>query len=836
MRLAKSTDPFKGFDENQPRRPRKTKRQRSRAHTRARAMRGRELRLALDAATIGKKSFASPAIELACAYDGETRLGRVRVDDGDAAVGQRDDGWSTVVGSEDGAGARAGAGAGAGEVVVFRRTEGRARTLARSRARVMIEARDERGRTRARGACEAEIDRDTVDDARVVVLRTRNGTIWGEVRARVTTRGIGGEGESRRGARESPRARRTPRTKTEPTAVESDDEEFLPPFESERGPGARVGAREREFELTARVESFERVGSSATFDFRAAVAASVGMDDVLSSELGVDRARGEYFVRTAPSVRAAARPGDVVVFPSGEDSVGFACAPSALATTLSRKPALVLEVWSVLDTSKTARAIVAIDELLRRPEVRYRVEMVDDEGVVVGRVRLYIRLDARGSSNDPAPAPSTPPPPARKPTPRALSPTPVPSAQKPPAPSSKAQTRHVVAPPPSDDPRSGIEYKVAYDLEVWKQHQMTKFYEELRSKESVRMNILEDEWKRHETRRMREAEEAEHRTRILEKKLHEAAMNLELRERKLIELEENFDHRKHKLERETATAREEAKDVVRRNQEACDHRVEMEKQKAREAVRERDALHRRLEQTEAQLMEVQSAFATHKKAQLETNEATLQAEISRLIPRCEAAESQANEEAESKERYKGQLTKMARQVVALERERVHLRRAVERAGLNVPNRMQVAPSANEFMSEMLAGETGDADAFMSSFRADIAAASGPNAFAKGAFARVAPRATEPSRAPLSLRPDRTQDHDASEPPRPVEDLENRPPPPKFVPIEATLNEKRAAEKEVRRLVAERGDLMRTGMYGSGDKIIALIDERIEELTDRIASV
>ena len=113
-------------------------------------MRGRELRLALDAATIGKKSFASPAIELACAYDGETRLGRVRVDDGDAAVGQRDDGWSTVVGSEDGAGARAGAGVGAGEVVVFRRTEGRARTLARSRARVMIEARDERGRTRAR--------------------------------------------------------------------------------------------------------------------------------------------------------------------------------------------------------------------------------------------------------------------------------------------------------------------------------------------------------------------------------------------------------------------------------------------------------------------------------------------------------------------------------------------------------------------------------------------------------------------------------------------------------------------------------------------------------------
>lgn len=321
----------------------------------------------------------------------------------------------------------------------------------------------------------------------------------------------------------------------------------------------------------------------------------------------------------------------------------------------------------------------------------------------------------------------------------------------------------------------------------------------------------------------------------MEKKLHEAAMSLETRERKLIELEENFDHRKHKLERETSAAREEAKDAIRRHQEACDHRLEMEKQKAREAIRERDSLHRRLEQAEAQLLEVQSAFAAHKKASLETNESTLQAELSRLIPRCEAAEAHAIEEAESKERYKSQLTKMARQVVALERERAHLRRAVERAGLNVSTRMQVAPSANEFMNEILAGEGAEADAFMSAFRADIAAASGPGAFAKSTAVRSVPRTREPIRPLTSPKLERIPEGVVTRGwQRDSDDIEEKPLP-KFTPSEATLLEKRAAEKEVRRLVTERGELMRTGMYGSSDKIIALIDERIEELTDRIAS-
>ena len=783
-------------------------------------MRGRELRVDVSRVRVDASVARANALALACGFDGEIRAPVT------ARVGARaasDDGVTVTL-------ERAAS-------FAFRQTSGRARAVDRSaRGGVRIDVRDVGGR--AVGTAEAAARAG----AGWTALRNGRGGVCGAVYAVVRERMIGVdgadgadgvEGVARGGGVEGggagARARGTRRD--DARVVVSDDEDELPAFEGE-GEGTAVGGDARAFELTARLESFERLGASETFDFGAAVAASVGVDDDLADALGIDRARAECLVRTAPSARAAARAGDVVVFPSGEDSISFSLAPSELATTLAGKPVLLLDVWSVADSSRTASAEIVIDELLRRPEVRYRVEVVDEDGVVVGRVRLYVRLEARGDTKT-ASAPKTPPHEKRKAT-RALSPPPIPSAQKPPQPASQAQTRHAV-PPQNDervDPRSGVEYKVAYDLEVWKQHQMTKFYEELRSKEAVRMNILEDEWRRHETRRAREAEEGANRVRVLEKKLHEAAMSLETRERKLIELEENFDHRKHKLERETSVAREEAKDAIRRHQEACEHRLEMEKQKAREAIRERDSLHRRLEHAEAQLMEVQSAFAAHKKASLETNEAALQAEISRLLPRCEAAEAHAIEEAESKERYKSQLTKMARQVVALERERAHLRRAVERAGLNVSTRMQVAPSANEFMNEMLAGEGAEADAFMSSFRADIAAASGPGAFVQATAVRTAPRAREPIRPPASPKFERVQEDVIREwHPDDVEEKSF----PKFTSGEATLLEKRAAEKEVRRLVTERGELMRTGMYGSGDKIIALIDERIEELTDRIAS-
>ena len=51
---------------------------------------------------------------------------------------------------------------------------------------------------------------------------------------------------------------------------------------------------------------------------------------------------------------------------------------------------------------------------------------------------------------------------------------------------------------------------------------------------------------------------------------------------------------------------------------------------------------------------------------------------------------------------------------------------------------------------------------------------------------------------------------------------------------ASLAEKRSLEKEVRRLVAERTELMATGAYTSSDRVVAMIDEKIAELTKAVA--
>jgi centrosomal protein CEP120 len=51
---------------------------------------------------------------------------------------------------------------------------------------------------------------------------------------------------------------------------------------------------------------------------------------------------------------------------------------------------------------------------------------------------------------------------------------------------------------------------------------------------------------------------------------------------------------------------------------------------------------------------------------------------------------------------------------------------------------------------------------------------------------------------------------------------------------ASLAEKRGLEKQVRRLVAERAELMATGAYSSADRVISLIDEKIAEMTNAVA--
>ena len=536
-----------------------------------------------------------------------------------------------------------------------------------------------------------------------------------------------------------------------------------------------------------------------------------------------------------------------------------------------------------------------------------------------------------------------------------------------------------------DSLRKGREYAVAWELEVWKQAQEAKWTASMRAREAERMAALEGEWRRREAQR-----EAEHRrTRdaaaATEKRLAGALAATQERERRLIAAEESLSVRREAERREMAQRMSEAQHAVRRLQQECEHQLEMEKGRAADVERRAESLAERVEEANARAAAVERAFHGYKKAHLESSEASMQAEIATLQQRRADAERTAHDAVKSRDRFKTQIQKMAKQVVALERERTYLRAAL--ANLSVardgdggdenarPREPRVlrgvappkpAPSAADFATDLFGGADGDADAadaterepeaFLREFRESAAAldaeARGDAAAAAAAKTRresqkapaspgavpfvpagVATRSPaksrEPSRSPARARPGegeksaaldqlrsrrarakssrereptaketsafsgsapapsaspgswsmesesglkalfasarefeeeraRGGDGDAKAggradgsrtetatatiaPPREGEGDETekadetKPTIAAKAPITAaSLAEKRALEKEVRRLVNERAELMATGAYSSSDRVIELIDEKIAEITKAVA--
>ena len=265
-----------------------------------------------------------------------------------------------------------------------------------------------------------------------------------------------------------------------------------------------------------------------------------------------------------------------------------------------------------------------------------------------------------------------------------------------------------------EDLRKGREYAVAWELEVWKQAQEAKWTAHMRQKETERMAVLEGEWRRREAQRESDHRRMREDTAALEKKLAAAVAQVEERERKLIAAEESLSVRREAERREMAQRMSEAQHAVRRLQQECEHQLEMERGRGADVERQKKALEERVEEANARAAAVERAFHGYKRAHLESSEATLHAEIARLQQQRSDAEQTAHEAVKSRDRFKTQIQKMAKQVVALERERTYLRAALSAVGGGQEVRLPVgttgpkprpAPSRTDFMSDLF----GDAD-------------------------------------------------------------------------------------------------------------------------------
>ena len=286
-----------------------------------------------------------------------------------------------------------------------------------------------------------------------------------------------------------------------------------------------------------------------------------------------------------------------------------------------------------------------------------------------------------------------------------------------------------------DSLRKGREYAVAWELEVWKQAQEAKWTASMRAKESERMSALEGEWRRREAQRETEHRKQREELTALERKLAGAVAATEERERRLVAAEESLSVRREAERREMAQRMSEAQHAVRRLQQECEHQLEMEKGRTSDADRRAAALEARVEEADARAAAVERAFHGYKRAHLESSEATLHAEIARLQQQRADAEQTARDATASRDRFKTQIQKMAKQVVALERERTYLRAALTSLGADAAKAAPVrgrapkpAPSPTDFASELFGddddgggggGARGD-DGFLREFRDSIA--------------------------------------------------------------------------------------------------------------------
>ncbi|KAI8926637.1 Cep120 protein-domain-containing protein [Entophlyctis helioformis] len=348
------------------------------------------------------------------------------------------------------------------------------------------------------------------------------------------------------------------------------------------------------------------------------------------------------------------------------------------------------------------------------------------------------------------------------------------------------------------------EYRVALDLELWRQQEEAKFKTYLRSRESDLTARLAAEFQaRTRERDALLARRLDELTR-LQDSLTQLSRDLETRDTALRHAETDLERRRAETERHTAAVLDEARDQARRLQDEYAHRVEMEKRRAADAEAARDRALRERDEAVARARAADAdALDARRQVTASGGDPALRLELARAVQQsAELAQTVAKLQA-SKKYYKAELRRVFG-LLADERRRAgeEDRKRVSRDREEV-ERLRERLLAVEAMGdvrterESLGGARRDLDALGAAVYGTSAAA----AAAAAGSGSGSGGTTQPSA--VAVQQDQTTQ-------------QNR-----------EMDTETAVQ--VDRLTREKASLLATGIYRADDALIREFDARISQL-------
>ncbi|XP_028399119.1 centrosomal protein of 120 kDa-like isoform X2 [Dendronephthya gigantea] len=184
--------------------------------------------------------------------------------------------------------------------------------------------------------------------------------------------------------------------------------------------------------------------------------------------------------------------------------------------------------------------------------------------------------------------------------------------------------------PRNNDPRMMAEYQTALELEMWKQNQEELFASQLKAKETETIKTLTEEWRKRDKEREILAKKKLEEYSQMEDKLKKTIADIEKRERQLSASETELLRIKEEHRRDHERKMVELREASRRMKEDCDHQIEIERAKVREAEEQRQTAIQQLRDAEKRYQNKENELLSYKEQQMSKPEVKLEAELSLL--------------------------------------------------------------------------------------------------------------------------------------------------------------------------------------------------------------